>query len=92
MITNISSKNYLSWEKTPQSGKPEGYGWSEDGLVDNKVYYRLYFSIDESKFKLHDLTLDQYYVLPSDEKYRGYIIAFKLNTLRMQSLSKSISK
>ena len=80
--TSVDSTFSIDWKETPLKDRPKNYGWSEDGKVDGKIYYRMYFNNDDSKVYLYDLNEDQYYILPDGAKYRGYLIAFKLYKLR----------
>lgn len=82
MALTGSTNDFISWNTTPLKEVPEGYGWSEDATIGGKVLYRLYYYNPDKNVYLHDLIDDVKYLLPDGAKYRGYLIAFKLNNLR----------
>jgi len=77
----------IEWKVTPLKDKPKEHGWSDDGIVNNKVYFKMFYNNEDSKVYLYDLTEQQYYILPDGAKYSGYLIAFKLFKLNKNVIS-----
>lgn len=79
----------ITWVTTPLADLPQGYGWSENGVVNDEIRFMLYYNDGDGKVYLHDILDDVKYLLPDGAKYRGYLIAFKLNNLRKPSKPKT---
>lgn len=77
---SLEDKNVfnIQWGNTPLKDRPNNHGWSENGNINGKTYFKMFYNNEDQKVYLYDLTEQQFYILPDGAKYRGYLIAFKL--------------
>lgn len=72
----------LSWSNTPLDKRPKNIGWSENAkITDGTITYVLYFNNDTNTMCLDDLREKVTYEIPSGAKYKGYVLAYKLNNI-----------
>lgn len=85
-LTNKSS-NLLNWKTMKLLDRPSNYGWAEEAYdSNNNVLFELYYDNDKSITILYDKTEDIKYSLPNGQKSKGYVLAFKLNNLRLSKI------
>jgi len=77
------SSNLLNWRTMKLSDRPSNYGWAEEALNANgDVVYILYFDNEKNQIILKDIRHSTTYDIGSPAKAKGYMLAFKLNTLK----------
>ena len=80
MIKPKSKPKSIAWKKIPSDEIT--ILWTEEARtpIDNKLVFKFYYDMLKGNTILHDIINDVKYILPKDDKTKGYMIAFKLLT------------
>ena len=82
-LTDGRVLNILKWRPYPPSKKPANYGWADEAYDDyGEVHYILYHDTEKHGIFLKDIKNGEIYNTSSENKVKGYLLAFKLNNLR----------
>ena len=72
----------LSWKDTPLTKRYKNVGWSEDAYLKNgNQVYIMYYNNNTNSIFVDDLRNDIKYEIPNGGKSKGYVLAFKLNSI-----------
>ena len=76
--------NLITWKTMPLANKAKNYGWADEAIYEDQVVFVLYYDNEKNSIYLLDLVEGCTYNIPNGAKSKGYLVAFKLNNLRVQ--------